>query len=212
MVSRVNARHGRLYVIAAPSGAGKTSLVRALTERHPDLRFSISCTTRPQRPAEQEGRDYFFVTREEFQRRIASGEFLEHAQVFGNYYGTPRSQVEALLASGRDVILEIDWQGARQVRAALPECQSIFILPPSTAELERRLRGRATDSDAVIERRLKDACSDMSHWQEFGYIVVNDDFGRALDDLEAIVTGRGEHLHAGRPDLDRLMPSLVNRK
>ena len=209
MVSRVTARRGRLYVIAAPSGAGKTSLVRALLERHPELKFSISCTTRPQRPTEQEGRDYFFVTRDEFQRRIAAGEFLEYARVFDNYYGTLRGQVEALLAAGKDVILEIDWQGARQVRSALPECRSIFILPPSTAELERRLRGRATDSDAVIERRLQDARTDMSHWPEFDYVVVNDSFGRALDDLEAVIANQGEALRATRPELERLMPSLV---
>ena len=156
----VTARRGRLYVIAAPSGAGKTSLVRAILERRPQLRFSISCTTRQRRPTEQEGRDYFFVDHAEFERRIAAGAFLEYAQVFDNYYGTLKAQVEGLLVEGHDVILEIDWQGARQVRASMPECASIFILPPSLAELERRLRGRATDSDEVIERRLRDARSD----------------------------------------------------
>lgn len=196
-------------MIAAPSGAGKTSLVRALLQRRPDLRFSISCTTRPKRPAEQEGRDYFFVSQDEFKRKIAAGEFLEYAEVFDNYYGTLRTQVESLLEQGEDAILEIDWQGARQVRTTLPECRSIFILPPSAKELERRLRGRATDTDAVIERRLKDARGDMAHWQEFEYVVVNDDFERALDDLEAIVTEQGDRLRASRPDLDRLMPSLL---
>lgn len=205
----MTARRGRLYVIAAPSGAGKTSLVRGLLERQPALRFSISCTTRKPRPAEQEGRDYFFLDHDEFKRKIAAGEFLEHAEVFGNYYGTPRDQVEALLARGEDVILEIDWQGAAQVRASLPESLSIFILPPSKRELERRLRGRATDSDAVIERRLNEARGDMSHWQEFDYVVVNDGFEQALADLEAIVTDRGERLRAPRPELDRLMPELL---
>ncbi len=196
-------------MIAAPSGAGKTSLVRALLQRRPDLRFSTSCTTRPRRPAEQEGRDYFFVNKEEFKRKIAAGDFLEYAEVFDNYYGTLKSQVESLLEQGADVILEIDWQGARQVRTALPECLSIFILPPSARELERRLRGRATDSDAVIERRLRDARSDMSHWLEFDYVVVNDDFDRALNDLEAVVCGQGEHLRPGRPELASLMPLLT---
>ncbi len=183
--------------------------MRALLERRPTLRFSISCTTRRQRETEQEGRDYFFVTKDEFKRKIQAREFLEYAEVFDNYYGTLRSQVESLLEQGADVILEIDWQGARQVRAALPECHSIFILPPSGKELERRLRGRATDTDAVIERRLRDARSDMAHWQEFDYVVVNDDFERALDDLEAVVTDQGKPLRASRPDLDELMPSLL---
>ncbi len=205
----MTARRGRLYVIAAPSGAGKTSLVRGLLERQPALKFSISCTTRKPRPAEQEGRDYFFLDHDEFKRKITAGEFLEHAEVFGNHYGTLRSQVEALLSRGEDVILEIDWQGARQVRASLPECRSIFILPPSTTELERRLRGRATDSDAVIERRLKEARGDLSHWQEFDYVVVNDGFEQALADLEAIITDQGERLRAPRPELDRLMPALL---
>lgn len=198
-----------LYVIAAPSGAGKTSLVRALLARRPDLKFSISCTTRKKRETEQEGRDYFFVEMDEFRRRIAAKAFLEYAEVFGNYYGTLRSQVESLLAAGSDVILEIDWQGARQVREAMPECLSIFILPPSTAELERRLRGRATDSDAVIARRLAEARGDMSHWREFDYVVVNDVFETALGQLEAIVTGQGEALRSDRPDLPPLLATLT---
>jgi guanylate kinase len=205
----VTARRGRLYVIAAPSGAGKTSLVRSILQRRTELRFSISCTTRPRRPAELEGRDYFFVEKAEFERRIAAGAFLEYARVFDNYYGTPREQVEGLLAGGHDVILEIDWQGAQQVRAAMPECLSIFILPPSMAELERRLRGRATDSEDVIARRLRDARSDMSHWVEFDYVVVNDDFARALADLESIIAGTGEGLRSPRPELERLVPGLT---
>lgn len=183
-------RRGRLFVIAAPSGAGKTSLVRALMQREPGLRFSISYTTRRQRPNEVHGRDYFFVGREEFDRMAEAGQFLEHATVFGNSYGTARAQVEQSLGSGQDLILEIDWQGARQIRSALPECCSIFILPPSRAELERRLRGRGTDTEEVIVRRLGEAAEDMGHWREFDYVVVNDSFDRALDELSAIVQGR----------------------
>jgi guanylate kinase len=198
-----------LFVVAAPSGAGKTSLVRALMEREPGLRFSISYTTRRQRPSEQHGRDYFFVDREEFDRMVAAGEFLEHAQVFDNRYGTARRVVEEALAAGQDLILEIDWQGARQVRAALPECVSVFILPPSRVELERRLRGRGTDSEEVIRRRLRDAASDMTHWDEFDYVVVNDDFDKALGELCAIVAGRGEASRRDRTGLDALATSLT---
>jgi guanylate kinase len=188
-VGKSPGRRRRLFVIAAPSGAGKTSLVRALMERVPALRFSISYTTRARRPTEEHGRDYFFVGKDEFARMVVEGEFLEHATVFDNSYGTARRQVEQSLADGQDLILEIDWQGAQQVRRALPECVSIFILPPSRAELERRLRGRGTDAEEVIRRRLRDAASDMTHWREFDHVVVNDDFGRALGELEAIVTG-----------------------
>jgi guanylate kinase len=201
-------RRGRLYVIAAPSGAGKTSLVRALMQREPALRFSISCTTRPRRPTEEHGRDYFFVDAAEFERMAAAGEFLEHARVFDNRYGTPRRQVEEALAAGQDLILEIDWQGAQQVRRALPECISVFVLPPSRAELERRLRGRGTDSEEVIRRRLRDAASDMTHWQDFAYVVVNDEFDRALSELQAIVAGRGEASRRDRPGLRELAAGL----
>ena len=200
---------GRLFVIAAPSGAGKTSLVRALMEREPGLRFSISYTTRPRRPIEQHGRDYFFVGRDEFERMVGNGEFLEHARVFDNYYGTARRQVEAALAAGQDLILEIDWQGAAQVRAALPECVSIFILPPSRAELERRLRGRGTDAEDVIQRRLRDAAGDMGHWREFDYVVVNDDFEQALGEVQAIVRGEGELSRGDRPGLATLAAGLA---
>ena len=182
----------RLFVIAAPSGAGKTTLVKALVERNPDLRFSISYTTRPRRETEREGRDYFFVDEARFEELRKAGELLESALVFDNRYGTSRSQVEEHLAHGRDVLLEIDWQGARQVRQSMPDSVSIFILPPSTSELERRLRGRKTDSDAVINRRLRDSLSDMSHWDEFTYVIVNDDLSRATDELQAILDGGGD--------------------
>jgi guanylate kinase len=199
----------RLFVISAPSGAGKTSLVRALMEREPGLRFSISYTTRPQRPGEQDGQHYFFVSPERFQAMAEEGAFLEHAKVFGNCYGTAQSQVEALLASGHGVVLEIDWQGARQVRAAMPDAVGIFILPPSRTELERRLRSRGTDSDTVIRRRLADAATDISHWDEFDYVVVNDDFATALQALSEIVRGRGEASDRHRPGLAHFADSLL---
>jgi guanylate kinase len=179
---------GQLWVIAAPSGAGKTSLVHALLQREPTLRFSISYTTRAPRSSEVDGRDYFFVSKQRFQAMVQEGAFLEHAQVFDNWYGTGREHVTGLLDAGFSVVLEIDWQGARQVRKAFPS-QSIFILPPSVAELERRLRGRKTDSEAVIQRRLRDALSDMTHWTEFDHVIVNDDFPTALARLAAVVGG-----------------------
>ena len=203
-------RRGRLFVIAAPSGAGKTSLVRALMQREPGLSFSISYTTRSQRPNEVHGRDYFFVSRDEFDRMAQARQFLEQATVFGNSYGTARAQVEQSLASGQDLILEIDWQGAQQIRAALPECCSIFILPPSRAELERRLRGRGTDTEEVIVRRLGEAADDMAHWREFDYVVVNDGFDRALDELSEIVQGRDPpEARRDRAGLEGLAAGLV---
>ena len=203
------ANRGKLFVIAAPSGAGKTSLVRALMERRPALRFSISYTTRKQRPTERDGHDYFFVDKDEFKRMADAQEFLEHAQVFDNFYGTSRKQVEQILDQGQDVLLEIDWQGAQQIRRALPECRSIFVLPPSREALEQRLRNRATDSDEVIARRLRDSIADLSHWNEFDYIVVNDDFAQATADLEGIVAGQGEHLRRDRAGLQGLIAKLL---
>jgi guanylate kinase len=203
------ARSGGLFVISAPSGAGKTSLVKSLLERNPALTVSVSHTTRPRRPNEAEGREYWFVTPQEFQERLKRGEFLEYAQVFDNYYGTGKATVAALLAAGRDVILEIDWQGARQVRQSAPACTTIFILPPSRAALEVRLRNRRTDTDAVIERRLRDAVSDMSHYREFGYVVVNDDFDRARDQLESILAGEGQTLVSDRRQLAPLLADLL---
>jgi guanylate kinase len=205
----MSGQRGKLFVIAAPSGAGKTSLVRALMQRRPTLRFSISYTTRKQRPNERDGHDYFFVARPEFERMVAAGDFLEHARVFDNYYGTSRSQVVRLLDEGQDVLLEIDWQGAQQIRKTLPESRTIFVLPPSREALEQRLRARGTDSDEVIARRLRDSLADLSHWNEFDYIVVNDDFDRATDDLDAIVTGKGEHLQRSRPELRELLATLL---
>ena len=208
-MSSAKTKRGHLFLVTAPSGAGKTSLVRALLKDHPNIRFSISYTTRKQRPNEQHAHDYHFVDKPEFERMVAAGEFLEHAQVFDNYYGTSRKAVEGEMVAGRDILLEIDWQGAAQVRGLMPEAVSIFILPPSRAELERRLRSRGTDDDAVIARRLKDAVGDMSHWHEFDYVVVNDTFEHALSELSAIVTGRGQACRADRPGLQSVVDALL---
>lgn len=202
-------RRGRLYVIAAPSGTGKTSLVKALMARVPGLAFSVSHTTRKPRPNEVDGRDYHFVDADRFRQMIAEGAFLEHARVFDNYYGTSRGQVEAALARGQDLLLEIDWQGARQVRERLPEAIDIFILPPSRATLEERLRGRGTDSPEVIARRLGDSVTELSHWGKFRYVIVNDRFEQALADLEQIVGGNAEAFLASRAGLAAFADSLL---
>lgn len=199
-----------MFVIAAPSGAGKTSLVKALLEERPALAVSISHTTRKQRPTEAPGREYHFVSVPEFKQLIDGNAFLEHAQVFDNHYGTSRAPVEECLAKGQNVVLEIDWQGAQQVRRSLPECASIFILPPSRQALEERLRNRQTDSEEVIARRLRDAVGDMSHWNEFDYVVVNDNFRKAVADLARIVDGTGSSLRADRPELAPLLADLLS--
>jgi guanylate kinase len=183
--------------------------VKALRERLPALRVSTSHTTRPPRPNEEEGREYFFVKNPEFDAMVAQGAFLEHARVFDNQYGTSWQQLRDKLTAGHDVILEIDWQGARQVRQAMPGCRTIFILPPSREALRQRLTGRQTDSPAVIERRLGDAVTDMSHYREFDYVVVNEDFDRAVDDLVRIVAGDGTSLAAGRPELSPVVANLL---
>ena len=200
---------GRLYVIAAPSGAGKTSLVKALLERRPELEVSVSYTTRKRRPTEIDGVDYFFVTRERFHELLAEDAFLEHAEVFDNHYGTSRERVTRALAAGRSVVLEIDWQGARQVRRHMPDCVTIFILPPSRAELERRLRARRTDDEQVIARRLRDSAEDMRHWSEFAYVIVNARFDDALAALERIIDRDGEAYAAGRPEVTALASTLL---
>lgn len=178
---------GKLYIISAPSGAGKTSLVKQLTQTVENVCLSVSHTTRPLRPGEIDGRDYFFVSVAEFQSLLQENAFLEYAQVFDNFYGTSRGGVEQQLQNGKDVILEIDWQGAQQVRKLLPDSISIFILPPSLQILEQRLRNRAQDSEAVIQRRMRDAVTEMSHYREFDYLIVNDDFERALQQLNSII-------------------------
>jgi guanylate kinase len=201
---------GRLYVVAAPSGAGKTSLVKALMEREPGIQFSVSYTTRRPRPNEIPGRDYHFVSPERFREMIAKQEFLEHAQVFDHCYGTGVHTVQEALSNGEQLLLEIDWQGARQVRGRIPQAVSIFILPPSRAALEQRLKARSTDSDAVIQRRLRDAAEDLGHWREFDYVVINDRFEQAIEDLQAIVEDRGSRLQASRPEVVQLAARLVD--
>ena len=196
-------------MISAPSGAGKTSLVASLLAARPSLKVSVSHTTRKPRANEVEGREYHFVTPAEFHQLIEQRAFLEHAKVFDNYYGTGAAQVRDKLAAGNDVLLEIDWQGARQVRSAMPDNTSIFILPPTRATLEQRLRERRTDSAETIARRLADASTDMSHYDEFDYVVVNDRFEQALLDLQSILDGHGEGLRADRPTLAPLTQQLL---
>ena len=177
---------GTLYIISAPSGAGKTSLVKALLGRLDGITVSVSHTTRAPRPGEQDGADYHFIDKDRFEALVAAGEFLEHAQVFDNYYGTRRETLVERLEAGEDVILEIDWQGARQVFEAFPQAIKVFILPPSRDALYERLRGRGQDSEAVIQRRMADAITEMCHYDEYHYLVINDDFNTALADLEAL--------------------------
>ena len=207
---------GRLFVIAAPSGAGKTSLVKAALARDPNLRVCVSHTTRAKRANEVEGRDYYFVTVDQFKEMIAEDGFLEYAPVFDNYYGTSRKALDEAFGRGHDVILEIDWQGARQVRERTRNpttgesgCISVFVLPPSRAELERRLRGRGTDSETVIARRLRDAVTDMGHHDEFEYVIVNEDFEGAVSDLLRIVAGNAADLVGNRPALEPLLRDLL---
>jgi guanylate kinase len=200
---------GRLYVIAAPSGAGKTSLVRALMDREPRLRFSVSYTTRKPRANEVDGRDYHFLTHARFAEMVAHGELLENAQVYDNYYGTGLRGVQDALQAGDLLLLEIDWQGARQVRARLPAARSIFILPPTRAALEQRLKARSTDSKVVIQRRLQDAARDIAHFDEFDYVVINDRFEQALKELLSIVHGGGDALSASRPEVARKAAELL---
>jgi guanylate kinase len=178
---------GSLFIVAAASGTGKTSLVKALVDAMPGLGVSVSHTTRPIRPGEIDGVNYHFTAREEFVRMIGDGEFLEHAEVFGNLYGTSKQWVVEQLQQDRDVILEIDWQGAQQVRRLLPESIGIFILPPSLEALQSRLTGRGQDSPEVIANRLHEAQGDIAHYAEFDYLVVNDDFNAALADLKSVV-------------------------
>ena len=187
---------GNLFIVSAPSGAGKTSLLKALLERDGNLRLSVSHTTRAPRPGEEDGVHYHFVSVDEFMRLAGEGAFLEQAQVFDNYYGTSQAAVQSLLDEGHDVVLEIDWQGARQVRKAFPEAVSIFIMPPSVEALRQRLGNRGQDDEAVIERRMRDARSELSHYAEYDYLVVNDDFDLALDELRCIV--RAERLKLTR--------------
>ncbi|PHS25740.1 MAG: guanylate kinase [Methylophaga sp.] len=181
---------GSLFIVAAPSGAGKTSLVNALVKTDHAVRLSVSHTTRAKREGEVEGQDYFFVSQDEFAQMRDAAAFLESATVFDYYYGTLSESVMTQLKLGLDVILEIDWQGAQQIRNNYPECIGIFVLPPSRSALEQRLRGRGQDDDEVIARRMRDAKSEMSHYVEFDYLIVNDDFDDALAELAAIISAQ----------------------
>ncbi|MBA2408589.1 MAG: guanylate kinase [Gammaproteobacteria bacterium] len=200
---------GTLLIVAAPSGAGKTSLVRALSESLAGVAVSVSHTTRVRRQHEQEGVHYHFVDDASFQEMVDAGEFLEHAQVFDRRYGTARATVQIKLAQGVDVILEIDWQGARQVRQHLPQCLSVFILPPSRRALEQRLRTRAQDSEETITSRMRAAVQEMRHYDEFDYLVVNDDFDQALATLKVIVLAGRQQLVSQAATRRELLTSLL---
>ncbi|KKO17805.1 MULTISPECIES: guanylate kinase [Pseudomonas] len=182
----MNHSSGTLYIVSAPSGAGKTSLVTALIKADKRVSVSVSHTTRAMRPGEQHGVNYHFVSHDDFKGLIAKGDFLEHAEVFGNFYGTSRSALQEVLDQGNDLILEIDWQGAQQVRKLMPEALSVFILPPSQQALRERLDGRGQDSEEIIAGRMKEAVSEMVHYDEYDYVIINDDFDVALEDLKAV--------------------------
>lgn len=196
---------GTLLILSAPSGAGKSSLARALTAARDDVAISVSHTTRVPRPGERDGVDYHFVDRNVFQAMVERGEFIEHAEVFGNFYGTSRAAIEADLAAGRHVVLDIDWQGARRVRALFPRAVSVFILPPSREALLQRLRGRGQDSEDVIAARMSRAQAEMSHAGEFGYVIENDEFDAALADLQAVLDGQPGRLRPRLVTLEALL-------
>ena len=202
---------GTLYIVSAPSGAGKTSLVRALLERLEGIQVSVSHTTRQMRPGELDSINYHFVDVATFERMIEHGDFFEYAHVFDNYYGTSRPAVETLLDAGQDVILEIDWQGARQVREQFDNAVSVFILPPSREALHERLASRGTDDSATIERRMRDATDEMSHFDEYEHIIINDDFDEATVRLEAIVLSERSRLARVRESQGSLLQGLLSR-
>ncbi|MGH8648753.1 MAG: guanylate kinase [Burkholderiales bacterium] len=198
---------GVLFIVSSPSGGGKTSLVKALLEAEPELRLSVSYTTRPPRPGEVDGRDYHFVTAPVFERMLEAAEFLESAVIYGNRYGTSQKAIERERVQGRDVVLEIDWQGAQQVRRVMRQVVSVFILPPSPEVLEARLRARGQDSEDIVARRLAAAREEISHVSEYEYVIINDDFNRAAQDLRSII--RAERLKLARQLARNL--NLVNR-
>jgi guanylate kinase len=202
---------GTLYIISAPSGAGKTSLVHALLTAQPNVVVSVSHTTRRMREGEVDGRDYHFVDEPVFRQMVDDGEFLEHATVFGNSYGTSRQHIQTQLDAGKDVILEIDWQGARQIRQLVSDCRSIFILPPSIQALRDRLKGREQDSAEVIESRMREAVSEMTHYAEFEYIVINDDFEQAREELAAIFVCNRMRLEMQQQNHAKLLADLLEQ-
>ncbi len=201
---------GTLFTVSAPSGAGKTSLVNALIQRDSALRVSVSHTTRPMRPGEEDGVNYHFVDGSAFHAMLERAEFLEHAQVFGNLYGTSQTWVEQELAGGTDVILEIDWQGAQQVKRLMPQTQAIFILPPSRATLQQRLTARGQDDSAIIAARMAEAVEEMSHYVEGDYLVVNQDFDQALAELQAIIGCQRLRTSRQQVELAHLLEDLLN--
>jgi len=203
---------GNLFIVSAPSGAGKTSLVKALVDSNSEVVVSISHTTREMRPGEVDGENYYFTSYKKFLLMIKQNEFLEYAKVFDHFYGTSQFSVEQLLDQGLKVILEIDWQGAEQVRERIKGAQSIFILPPSKQELENRLRSRGQDSEEIIARRMRDAESEISHFKEFDQIVLNDDFDQALQDLTALVVGEGEFQPISEDNLQNLTADLLSKR
>lgn len=200
---------GSLYVVAAPSGAGKTTLVRLLLQQERDIRLSVSYTTRPPRPGEENGREYNFIDTDSFRHMVGQGEFLEWAEVHGNFYGTSKTWIVNRIVDNHDVLLEIDWQGAQQVRALFPEAIGIFILPPSLEALESRLRGRGTDSSDVIARRLAAAQAEMRHVGEFDYVIINDSLEQALEDIRSVVRASRLRLGAQRVRHANLFARLI---
>jgi guanylate kinase len=202
-------RRGLLLILSSPSGAGKTTLTRRLMDWDPAIRFSISATTRAPRPGETDGREYYFRSRAEFEEMVATGEMLEHAEVFGNFYGSPKAPVQAAMDEGRDTVFDIDWQGGQQIRnsALGRDVVSVFVLPPSIAELERRLRGRGQDSDAVIAGRMAKSRDEISHWAEYDYVIVNTDLDAAFNDLVTVL--QAERMRRDRqPDLAEFVRGL----
>ncbi|GAB3486819.1 guanylate kinase [Marinomonas epiphytica] len=202
----MNRHTGNLFILSAPSGAGKSSLYKALLKQDEKVRISVSHTTRAPRTGEEHGREYYFTDPESFLDMIAEDAFFEHAQVFDNYYGTSKESIFSMLEQGLDVILEIDWQGARQVRELYPDAISLFILPPSRQSLEDRLKGRGTDSEDVIQRRMNKAVSEMSHYHEYDFVIVNDDFDEALAQMAAIFTG----MRSKTPVMQQKNTNLIN--
>ena len=200
---------GTLYIVSAPSGAGKTSLVKALIDSMAQVRVSVSHTTRAMRPGEVDGVNYHFTSRDKFVEMLKQGDFLEHAEVFGNLYGTSHSWVKQTLAKGYDLILEIDWQGAQQVRKLVPDAKSIFILPPTHKDLRQRLHNRGQDADDVIDLRMQQAIAEMSHYVEYDYIVINDQFATALDDLKAIFRANQLRLESQQKRHTQLLCDLL---